>query len=156
MPATWNNTQIVNNLLRAGLQWTGGTISYGFPVTAPGWSFSTGEGPGFSKLSAAQQDAARLAIMLWDDLIAPDFVETNSSPQVTFQNTTTAIGYAHAYFPGTASGSGSVWFNSTYNAAYGTNDLVTPQVGQWGFLAYMHELGHALLFLATEFHDITG
>ncbi len=144
MPATWTNTQIVDNLLRVGVKWSGGTISYGFPVTAPSWSFSTGEGPGFSPLSTAQKDAARLAIRLWDDLIAPDFVETASSPQIEFQNTTTGIGYAHAYYPGSSAASGSVWFNPTYNSSWGTNDLVTPKTGQWGSLAYIHELGHAL------------
>ncbi|MGH6854453.1 MAG: M10 family metallopeptidase, partial [Aestuariivirga sp.] len=144
MPVTWTNTQIINNLLRAGVMWSGSTISYGFPASAPSWSFSTGEGPGFSALTAAQKDAARLAIKLWDDLIAPDFVETTSPANVTFQNTTTNIGYAHAYYPGGGSASGSVWFNRTYDASWGTNDLVTPQVGQWGFQTYMHELGHAL------------
>ncbi|HUR43976.1 MAG TPA: M10 family metallopeptidase, partial [Aestuariivirga sp.] len=141
MPATWTNTQITNNLLRAGVKWTGSTITYGFPVSAPSWSFSTGEGPGFSKLSTAQQDAARLAIKLWDDLIAPDFVETVSSPQLTLQNTTTDIAYAHAYYPG---GTASVWFNPAYDATSGTNDVVTPKVGQWGFQTYLHELGHSL------------
>ncbi len=143
MPATWTNTQIINNLLRTGAEWTGSIISYGFPTAAPSWSFSTGEGPGFSPLNIAQKDAARLAVKLWDDLIAPDFVETTSTANVTFQNTTTDIGYAHAYYPGGSAG-GSVWFNPTYGASSGTNDLVTPDAGQWGFLAYIHELGHAL------------
>lgn len=95
-------------------------------------------------MSAAQKDAAILAISLWDDLIAPDFVQVSSGGSITFQNTTTGIGYAHAYYPGTASGSGSVWFNSNYNSTSGTNDLVTPKIGAWGFLTYLHELGHAL------------
>ena len=144
MPAPWTNNQIVDNLLRAGLKWSGSTISYGFPGSAPSWSFSTGEGPGFSPLTTAQKDAARLAVRLWDDLIAPDFVETTSTANVKFMNTTADIGYAHAYYPGSHPASGSVWLNPTYNASSGTNDLVTPKVGQWGFLAYVHELGHAL------------
>jgi serralysin len=144
MPATWTNTQIVNNLLRAGLSWSGSTITYKFPTTAPSWSFSTGEGPGFSALVASQKAAAVAALTLWDDLIVPDFAEVSSASNLTFQNTTSGIGYAHAYFPGSWSGAGSVWFNPTYNASSGTNDLVTPTAGKWGYLAYIHEIGHAL------------
>jgi serralysin len=142
MAATWTNTQIVNNLLRAGLSWSGSTISYKFPTTAPSWSFSTGEGAGFSALVASQQAAAQATLALWDDLMAPDFVEVTSASNITFQNTTTDIGYAHAYYPGGWSGAGSVWFNPTYNS--GTNNLVTPTAGKWGYLAYIHEIGHAL------------
>jgi serralysin len=144
MPATWTNTQIVNNLLRAGLSWSGSTISYKFPTTAPSWSFSTGEGSGFSALTASQKAAAVAALTLWDDLMAPDFAEVTGASNLTLQNTTTGIGYAHAYFPGSWSGAGSVWFNPTYNSSSGTNDLVTPTPGKWGYLAYIHEIGHAL------------
>jgi serralysin len=143
VPASWSTDAIVANLLREGLSWSGSTFTYGFPATAPGWSLGA-EGDGFSAAVNSQKVAARLAISLWDDLIAPSFVETTSSPQITFQNTTTNIGYAQAYFPGNYAGAGSIWFNPLYDSTTGTNDLVTPQVGAWGFLAYLHELGHAL------------
>lgn len=144
MPAPWTESQIVANLLRAGLSWSGSTITYSFPTIAPSWSFSTGEGPGFSALLASQMAAAKTVLALWDDLIAPDFVEVTGDSNITLQNTTTNIGYAQAYFPGNWDGAGSVWFNPTYNSGSGTNDLVTPKAGQWGYLAYIHELGHAL------------
>jgi serralysin len=144
MSATWTNTQIVSNLLRAGLSWSGSTITYKFPTTAPSWAYSTGEGSGFSALAASQKAAAVAAMTLWDDLISPDFVEVTGASNLTLQNTTTGIGYAHAYFPGGWSGAGSIWFNPTYNSSSGTNDLVTPTAGKWGYLAYIHEIGHAL------------
>ena len=62
---------------------------------------------------------------------------------IKYSNTTTNIGYAQAYFPGSGSASGSVWFNPNYGASSGTNNLVTPTAGQWGFAAYIHETGHA-------------
>ena len=64
----------------------------------------------------------------------------------TFSNSTsTSIGFAHAYFPGEAAAHrGLLWLNPTYNSTWGTNDLVTPKIGQWGALTYIHELGHAL------------
>jgi serralysin len=145
MPPVWTNQQIINNLLRANSFWATATVTYSFPTIAPSWSFYPGgEGPGFSTLTDAQKNAARLAIGLWDDIVAPDFVETTGSSNVTLQNTTTGISYAHAYFPGNYGGAGSVWFNSNYGPGTGTNNLVPPQIGQWGFLTFIHELGHAL------------
>ncbi|NJM30422.1 MAG: serine 3-dehydrogenase [Rhizobiales bacterium] len=143
MPASWTEQQITDNLLRAGVSWTTPTVTYGFPSSAPSWAAS-GEGPGFSAFAESQKVAARLAMSLWDDLAAVDFAESAGATQITFQNTTTDIGYAHAYYPGGWSGAGSIWLNPTYNSTYGTNDLVTPTVGKWGFNTYVHEIGHAL------------
>ena len=137
----WTNQHIVNNLTRADLQWSGSVITFGFPQVAPAWSWG-GEGNGFSDFTANQKAAARLAISFWDDVAAVDFQETASNPKVTFQNTTTDIGYAHAYFPGGWGGAGSVWTNPIYNT--GTSSLVNPIAGEWGFKALVHEIGHAL------------
>lgn len=142
MPATATNTQITSNMLRAGVKWSDPTVYYSFPTVAPVTPY--GEEAGFSALSEAQKIAARLTVKLWDDLIAPDFVETSGASNIKFSNTTTDIGYAHAYYPGGGSADGSVWFNPTYDASWGTNDLVTPKIGQWGFNAYAHEIGHAI------------
>ncbi len=128
------------------------TITYGFPTSG---SFATGygEATGWSAFTSDQQDAARLAIGMWDDLVAVTFVEANgNSSDIKFSNTTTNIGYAHAYFPGTVNAEtgaiqkmqGAFWANPTYNASYQSNDLVTPQVGDHGFETFIHELGHAL------------
>jgi serralysin len=143
MPASWTEQQIVDNLLRADMYWTTPTVSYGFPTTAGSW-FANGEGPGFSAFLETQKAAARLAMSLWDDLAAIDFTESAGAAQVTFQNTTTDIGYAHAYYPGTWGPAGSIWLNPNYNSSSGGNDLVTPTVGKWGFNTYLHEIGHAL------------
>ena len=59
---------------------------------------------------------------IWDELIAVTFVESTSTPNtadIKFSNTTTDIGYAHAYYPGRTATettqndkiSGSVWLN---------------------------------------------
>lgn len=142
MPVTWTNDHIVDNLLRAGVSWSGSTITYGFPTSAPGWSVGA-EGRGFSTATSAQRTVARIAIGLWDDLMAPHLAETSGAANITLQNSNKNTGYAHAYFPGGGSPSGSVWFNPDYDSTSGTNDLVTPKTGQWGFLTYIHELGHA-------------
>lgn len=139
----WSINQISNNLSRTNLEWSGSTITFGFPLTAPQWSDGR-EGEGFTPFNGAQKVAARLAVSLIDDVIRPDFRETSGAAQVTFQNTDTNIGYAHAYFPGSGGAAGSAWFNSNYGAGSGTNNLTSPVVGQWGFMTYLHELGHAM------------
>jgi serralysin len=140
VPTSWSLQQIIDNLNRAGLTWSGSTISFGFPSSAP--SGASGEAAGFSAFGAEQKAAARLALTMWDDVMSPDFKETALNPDITFNNTTTSIGYAHAYFPGSWGAAGSVWMNPNYNS--GTSDLVTPAVGDWGFKSFMHEIGHAL------------
>ncbi len=145
MPAVWTQSQIVNNLLRSGAFWSGSTITYGFPTSVPNWATGT-ESTGFSSLSAAQKAAATLAIGMWDDLISPSLVLTTASPQITVQNGYDASNsyFAYSYFPGAQSyGAGAIFLNNHYNSAYGTNDLVTPKIGNWGFLTYLHEMGHA-------------
>ncbi len=146
MPAVWTEQQIITNLLRGGSFWSGSTITFGFPTTTPTWATGT-ESSGFSAFSATQRTAGTLAISMWDDLIAPNMVLTTNAPQITMQNgyAGSAGYYAYSYFPGSqAIGAGSVWMNNYYNSSQGTNDLVTPTIGKWGFLTYLHELGHAM------------
>lgn len=139
----WTDSQIVGQL-DSGSHWSGGNLTYGFPSDASWFLFS--EKNGFSALNSAQRTAATLAIRLWDDLISPDFTlaANGASASIKYSNTTTNIGYAHAYYPGNWFGAGSIWFNSGYGANSGTNNLVTPTVGAWGFQTYVHETGHAL------------
>src|SRR5829696_931020 len=139
----WTNQQIINQL-ESGLKWSGQSLTYGFPTTG-GW-FPYAEKTGASGLTASQKDAFTLAIRLWDDLISPDFslAANGATANIKPMNTTTTIEYAHGYFPGNSVASGSLWFNPAYDASSGTNDLVTPKVGRWGFSTYLHELGHTL------------
>ncbi|MBL8907416.1 MAG: M10 family metallopeptidase C-terminal domain-containing protein [Rhizobiales bacterium] len=130
--------------LNSGYKWSGQSLTYGFPTSATWFPYS--EKTGFSPLSSAQQAAATLAIQLWDDLIAPDFTlaANPTTANIKYMNTTTNIGYAHAYYPTGSSVGGSVWFNPNYGSNSGTNNLVNPVIGQWGFQTYIHETGHAL------------
>ncbi|MEO1206864.1 MAG: M10 family metallopeptidase [Pseudomonadota bacterium] len=149
------NTDLVDQL-NGGWAWStstgqvASTITYGAP-TSNAFASPLAEAAGWSTLNAQQQATMREAIQVWDDLIATDFVETNgNTADIKFSNTTSNIGYAHAYSPSIAGDEGglygpvfgSVWLNNGYNA--GTNDLVTPESGDWGYMTYIHEIGHAL------------
>jgi serralysin len=139
----WTSAQIVNQL-DSGDHWSGTSLSYGFPAAAS-W-FSGAEKTGASTLLSAQKTAATLTIRLWDDLIAADFTLAGdgATAKIKYMNTTSDIGYAHAYYPGVTADDGSVWFNPEYDASSGTNNLVSPTVGAWGWSTYVHETGHAL------------
>jgi serralysin len=137
----WSDTQVVNQL-DSGATWSGSTITYSFAMSTAGIYTGSGENNGFSALSTSQQQAAELAIKLWDDLIAPDLQKVASgstaySSNIEFGNSTKAVDYAHAYFPTV----GSVWFNPSYSS--GDNNLAAPKPGDHGFATYVHEIGHA-------------
>ena len=134
---------------------TAQTITYGFPTNA---SFASGfgEASGWSELVETQKAAARLAMNMWDDLVATQLVEATgtaaNSADIKLSNTTTSIGYAHAWgtgyvgYEGGTYGSidGSVWFNSNYDSSDQSNDLMTPTLNSHGFATFVHEIGHAL------------
>ncbi|MDE2445793.1 MAG: M10 family metallopeptidase [Alphaproteobacteria bacterium] len=159
MPAVWTETQIINNLLRSGTFWSGNTITYSFPTIDPGWEVSAFgvSASGWSALSAAQRTAATVAIGLWDDLIAPSLTPTTGTGNITLSNfqvdSSNDPSNTHGYYaitytswytsPTVKLASGDVFFNSKYGSSSGTNNLLSPTVGQWGFNSYIHELGHA-------------
>ncbi len=73
-----------------------------------------------------------------------------NTADIKFSNTTTSNSFAHAYYPGQVGAEafsfqkiqGSVWLNPNYNS--GTNNLVSPTAGIYGYLTIAHEVGHAL------------
>ncbi len=141
--ASWTDEQILDQL-NSGYRWTNSTITYSFPTTWDGVYWADEDGPSLS-LNASQQAKAIVALTLWDELISPGFVQLDTAnhwyeSDIEFGNATSGIDYAHAYYPDV----GTVWFNSTYNSRYGTDDLVTPKIGAHGFATFIHEIGHAL------------
>ncbi|MDS4055372.1 M10 family metallopeptidase C-terminal domain-containing protein, partial [Accumulibacter sp.] len=130
--ATWTQQQILDQLI-SGYSWSGSTITYAFPTAASGM-YGSQELAGFVGLNATQQTAAERALQTWDDLIAPDLVRTTTGgSNIEIGTSSTGVSYAHAYYPSI----GSVWFNRAYA------DLMSPQIGQYSFQVYVHELGHA-------------
>jgi serralysin len=120
--------------LNSGLKWSGANITYAFPTTSFGMSGTT-EVTGFTPFTATQQTSAILALSLWNDLIAPTFSQTvASNSNIEFGNSAAGVAYAQTYYPS----EGTAWFNASFS------ELVTPGLGDHGFLTYIHELGHAL------------
>jgi serralysin len=139
--APWTDDQVFNQL-NSGLRWSGSTISYAFATSAAGMYSGGGEGTGFSMLGAAAQSSAKLALGLWDDLIAPDMQQITNTTSYSSANIefgmSSSVSYGYTYYPSV----GSVWLSANYTS--GTNNLASPAVGQHGFYTYIHELGHSL------------
>jgi hypothetical protein len=180
----WDLTQISDNLNRTGWNWntnnpgvisvTDRTINYGFWNTradflgtgyindAQDTAFdeffnfraATATAPG-GAMSEAQRAAVRATIVLWDDLINVNFVETSvADADIRYGNTDTGGAQAYAYLPfGTVfndpAGSGGftnledvggdVWVD--YNVASNFNPLRTSY---YSYVTLIHETGHAL------------
>jgi len=130
--AVWTQKQVLNQL-DSGSHWSADVITYAFPNTLSG-IYGRNELSGFEGFNATQQKFAELALLTWDDLIEPSLQKVASSNSNIEFGTMTAPGtYAHAYMPGV----GSVWMNRTFSS------LTSPSIGEHGFLAYVHEIGHA-------------
>lgn len=101
---------------------------------------------GLSAYSPAQQDAARAAIRLWDDLIPQSFRETNGQgADIVFANSLDPA-QAYAYYPGHRgwkfqSDVFTADPNDPVNGNW-TNKWFTP--GGYGNTTLVHELGHTL------------
>ncbi|HEY0131825.1 MAG TPA: M10 family metallopeptidase C-terminal domain-containing protein, partial [Allosphingosinicella sp.] len=101
---------------------------------------------GFQPFSAAQMDATRKAIGLWDDLVAVSFVEVANvaNADLTYGNVTNQPNtQAYAYLPYNYSGQssgleGDVWV--------GASALSNFQLGNgfYGLATLIHETGHAI------------
>jgi serralysin len=132
MPANWSQTQVLEQL-NSGKLWTTSTITWAFPVNTSGLT-GPGEAATFRAIPDSQQALFRLALQNWDDLIAPNLVQTTASDSnIEFGYTSSGIAYAHAYQPAR----GSVWL--LYDS-----DVASASVGDYGYMTLVHELGHAL------------
>ena len=106
----------------------------------PNYGFTAGNG--FSPFSEAQRAEAREAVELWDDLIAPEFVEKNGQgADIQFANSADPA-QAYAYYPG----KGGYKFQSDVFVA----DPELNPTNLWfdfngyGATTLVHELGHAI------------
>ncbi|ARU17856.1 hypothetical protein A9D14_16095 (plasmid) [Croceicoccus marinus] len=105
------------------------------------YGFTAGEG--LAAFSAAQEAEARDSITLWDDLVAPEFVETEGrGADIQFANSTDPA-QAYAYYPSEKGGQkylGDVFVADP--AVNWTNAWLG--YGGYGATTLVHELGHAL------------
>ena len=129
----------------SGTKWSSATVTFSIPDAAPD---ASSESAGFVALSAAMKAQASTAFGLWDDVIGLKLTETASGGKVAFAYSTATGG---GTYTGTTASSGNgaafsldsanVWLDSSWATH---NSLAKVQAGQYGFMTYLHEIGHAL------------
>ena len=144
----------IANLTRTGGQWNvggDGVITYTFLDKDPGGQYNNphetylgGLVSEFTPFTADQRDAARASIQLWDDLIAPKFVEKNGKgADIVFMNTGDGgPGQAAAFIPQYGGKYGKINGDVYVNA--GQDDNFDLYYGGYGQTTITHEIGHAL------------
>ena len=125
-----------------GYHWSGTSVTYSIPATSPYPDF---EGVGFEKTSVAKTAMAVLAFELWDDVIAINLNRVTSGGNVNFAQSTSTMGggtYTQPYVNNDGSmAHADIWMNSTWWNLDQDSDIT---FGSSGFMAYLHEIGHAL------------
>jgi len=110
----------------------------------PNFGFTAGNGVG--PLSSEQRVQARRAVQMWDDLIAPKFVEKNGQgADIRFANSADPA-QAYAYYPsyGFTNAQGWKFFGDIFladPALNWTNNWFSPN--GYGGTTIVHELGHS-------------
>jgi Ca2+-binding RTX toxin-like protein len=127
--------------------WLGATnITYSIDANVGGVSESTG----LVGMTTLMENRARLAFELWDDVVALSLTESpsNANANITFNySSNTDGGGTYAWWNGYASGGNYgisrayVWLNSNWS----THKIdASMAFGGYGFITYLHEIGHAL------------
>jgi len=142
--------QQINDGLNSGFRLSNAQFTFSIPTAAsiwPGYAAGTQPANSYSILNAAQANAFRAAISLWDALIAPNFTETaddattRGEVRVAFTSFDMPAGTAaYAFLPTTGilgTSAGDVWINSNSVG----EDF---SVGTDNFATLVHEIGHSL------------
>ncbi len=146
MQISYSASQI-ESWLGSGFQLAPGQFTFSIPGAGSTWlaygaTEEPGE-PGFGLADAAMAAAFTNALALWDELIAPTFIQLADDAfsqgelriAITDMDSSNA---AHAYYPTYSGGKpGDIWFN----AKLGPWDW---DLGGFDFFAMLHELGHTL------------
>jgi Ca2+-binding RTX toxin-like protein len=127
--------------------WLGTTnVTYSIDTNVTGVS----ESSGLVGMTTLMEDRARLAFELWDDVIALSLTESpaNANANITFNYSSNTTGDGtYAWWNGYLSGGNFgisrayVWLNSDWST-HSTN--VAMAFGGYGFMTYLHEIGHTL------------
>jgi serralysin len=131
--------QDVDGIL-TGAKWNGATLTYSFPTSGGTYGAGYGYGEpdtGFAPLNGTQQAAARRILAAYSSVANLSFAETRPDGSADIRLAQSGVpSTAWAYELG-GGNDGDIWFKS--NGTY-----ENPVAGNYAYLTFMHELGHAL------------
>jgi serralysin len=125
---------------------TGVQLEYSFATSTTNWiaGYGDGEPATLTPLNATQQAAFASALLAWSNVADLQFIQVTETASLVgdIRVASTRVSgildaQAYAYLPGGNPAGGDVWLNAT---AFW--DGYTP--GKFGYMTYVHELGHAL------------
>jgi serralysin len=141
----------ISNLPRTGLstvdgilngkKWSSTTITYSFPTDASFYEYSGETSQGFQAFNAAQKAAMTAVLAEYASVANLNFVEVTetSTTHATLRFAeSNAAATAYAYYPSATAQAGDVWFNTS------TGWYNNPVAGNYAYLTFLHEMGHAL------------
>ncbi|MEQ8816123.1 MAG: hypothetical protein RLO51_17230 [Thalassobaculum sp.] len=114
------------------------TVTYSFMSANP--SYNSGDTT-FAEFNATMKAAARLALAEWSDVATISFVEVADAGDggtIRFGSNAQTDSAGYAYYPSASAIGGDVWISNLFS--YNTS----PEVGGFGYLTLMHEVGHAI------------
>jgi len=134
---------------------TGANISYSFRSNSSYYSTgvneygpSTGSGEpwksGWHFLTDTQKIGIAAALNAWAEVANITFTEAFDSLTVAGDirfSTEPGITRSHAWYPWQSARAGDVWFTTDVS---GPSNLDTAEKGTFGYLTFLHEIGHAL------------
>lgn len=135
--STWNGKYVIGQAAE---------VTYSFPTWA-GKNFNDFDDKNPYQFNQLQQEHAKLSLNAWADVANIKFTEVGSNVKsdITFGNITDPYGQFQAYatLPNTHFAgrdySGQAWFSDYYNSGN-----TTPDLGNYGRLTFIHEIGHTL------------
>ncbi len=136
--------------LISGFRWNGTTVTYGFttdPTQYSGDEGSPENANNFEALNAVQRAVTVTTFAMVTSYTGLAFSENVAAPgsaQIRLAQSDDPD-TAHAYYPGPGDG-GDVWFRNgpPPNNPTGTPRFDNPVPGSYGYMTFLHEIGHAL------------
>jgi serralysin len=132
----------VNGVL-SGVKWAGNTLSYSFPTSRFdyefNYSYDNEPANGFEALNADQRTAVRDVMANISASVSLSFTELTggSASNATLRYAESSDPWtAWAYYPNPGGAGGDSWYNHV--------DYNYPDKGDYAYLTFLHETGHAL------------
>lgn len=118
-----------------GLMGQAVTVTYSFMTSLPSYNSTASN---FQAFTDAMKTAARSALAEWSSVANISFVEVSDGGTIRFGSEATTEFAGYAYYPTTSEIGGDIWISNSFS--YNT----TPVAGGYGYLTYLHEIGHAI------------